>query len=494
MTRIPTLTTLLLAFASTAAPAAAQDFPAPGTGAITWEVVGDRPIQFASMQFGADRLIYAGGLDSLYTLPLPSGEGLPTGRWQSLPGHIPLGISAVLPLDSAGDTLLIGSAGGGQLNRSTDHGATWTMVEGPSYVEGRSGGPRRPGGFFVIPPGRPRAGRVLAGGAFQYSDDRGATWTDADYPNPGDATEPGAFALMPSGRILAAGRWGVATTDDGGSSFQTTPVWGPFQFEGDGLAALATPGSTQSGAPACGQADVTRCDGAVLLSIEVPFDGVFAYRTNDGGRTWSERYPLPQPYDGIGYGETAGVVALPPGPGGLGRAVAVLGRGMVYRTMDGAQSWQPIGRLPLRTDGVDWAGYLLLGPDRHLWVMTRRAGPEPHEIYRSAERVDEVLAVAGEGGPETPPGVRLDVNPNPTSGRGTVRITVAEASAGASVMVYDALGRRVAALHDGPLGVGMHTFAFETAALAPGVYVVQARATSQGTSPWAEARRITIRR
>ena len=49
MTRIPTLTTLLLAFASTAAPAAAQDFPAPGTGAITWQVVGDRLLQFESM-------------------------------------------------------------------------------------------------------------------------------------------------------------------------------------------------------------------------------------------------------------------------------------------------------------------------------------------------------------------------------------------------------------------------------------------------------------
>ena len=463
-------------------PVAAQDFPAPGTGAITWQVVGNRQFKTEALAFRADGTICAGGQDSLHTLPLPSGGGLPVGRWQTLPGRIPLGVSAVLPLDSAGDTLLIGSAVGGRLDRSTDHGATWTMVEGPSYVEGQSGGPRRPGGFFVIPPGWPRAGRILAGGAFQYSDDRGATWTDADYPNPGDATEPGAFALMPSGRILAAGRWGVATTDDGGSSFQTTPVWGPFQFEGDGLAALATPGSTQSGAPACGQADASRCDGAVLLSIEVPFDGVFAYRTNDGGRTWSTRVPLPQPYDGIGYGETAGVVSLPPGPDGLGRAVAVLGRGMVYRTMDGAQSWQPIGRLPLGAEGNDRASYALMGPDGHLWVMTQRAGPDSHEIYRSAERVDEVLAVAGEGGPETPPGVRRDVNPNPTGGLASVRVTVAEASASASVTVCDVLGRCVAVLHDGPMVAGERSFTADMGSWPAGVYVVRATAGVQTAS------------
>lgn len=364
------------------------------------------------------------------------------------------------------------------------------MVEGPAYIDGVSGGPNRPGGFYVVPPGLPHAGRILAGGqAFQFSDDRGATWTDADYPDPGLATEPGAFALMPSGRILAAGRWGVATTDDGGSSFQRTPVWGPFHFEGDGLAALATPGSTQSGAPSCGQTDTSLCDGAVLLSIETPLDGVFAYRTSDGGRTWSERYPLPQPYDGIGYGYTAGVVALTPGPDGLGRALAVLGRGMVYRTMDGAQTWQPIGRLPLGVEGNDWASYAIMGPDDHVWVMTEGAGTQPHGVYRSVERLDAVLAVSSESGPETRTGeARIRVEPNPTAGRASVRVSGAEASPSALVVVLDALGRRVAVLHDGLLAAGEHSFPLDTSAFPAGTYLVRVTGASTASRSFTVAR------
>ncbi len=470
MIRLSLLTaTLLVAVAVN--PAAAQDFPAPGTGEITWQTVGPL-LKYNAGQFGADGALYAGSYDSLHVFE-PDFSGALTGRWRSLgPGR--LGFSSVLPLDPAGDTLLVGAAAGGRLNRSTDHGATWTMVEGPAYIAGVSGGPKRPGGFYVVPPGLPHAGRILAGGqAFQFSDDRGATWTDADYPDPGLATEPGAFALMPSGRILAAGYWGVATTDDGGSSFQRTSVWGPFQFYGDGLAALATPSSTQSGAPSCGQADTTLCDGAVALSTEGPYEGVFAYRTSDGGRTWSERYPLPDPYDGIGYGYTAGVVALPPGPDGLGRALAILGRGMVYRTMDGAQSWQPIGRLPLGIEGNDWASYAVTGPDGHLWVMTEGAGIQPHGMYRSAERLDEVLAVSSESGPESGAGARLDVFPNPGREQMTVRVSVAEAARSASVSVYDALGRRVAVLHDGPLATGSYAFTLDSSKLAPGTYRIR---------------------
>ena len=467
MTCIHFLAALLLAAA--AAPAEAQDFPAPGTGEITWQTVGPL-LKYNAAQFGADGTLYAGGFDSLYVFDSAPGSTL-EGRWRSL-GYAHLGVDAVLSVDSVGDTLLVSAAAGGRINRSTDHGATWTMVEGPSYVAGQSGGPKRPGGFYVVPPSLPHAGRILAGGAFQFSDDRGATWTDADYPDAAAVAEPGAFALMPSGRILAAGRWGVATTDDGGTSFQTTPVWGPFHFEGDGLAALATPGSTQSGTPACGQTDAAFCDGAVLLSIETPLDGVFAYRTSDGGRTWSERYPLPQPYDGIGYGYTAGVVALPPGPGGLGRALAVLGRGMVYRTLDGAQSWQPVGRLPFGIEGDDWASYALMGPDGHLWVMTQRAGPYPNEVYRSAERVDEVLAVASEDAPEMV-STHIEIFPNPGRDRIAVRVSTTEASAGASVTLIDALGRRVATLHDGPLSAGSQLFSYDTSALSAGVYTVR---------------------
>ena len=45
--------------------------------------------------------------------------------------------------------------------------------------------------------------------------------------------------------------------------------------------------------------------------------------------------------------------------------------------------------------------------------------------------------------------------------------------------VYDALGREVAVLHDGPLAAGTSVaLSVETSALAPGVYIVRAQGES----------------
>lgn len=88
----------------------------------------------------------------------------------------------------------------------------------------------------------------------------------------------------------------------------------------------------------------------------------------------------------------------------------------------------------------------------------------------------------------------VSVYPNPTAGRSSVRVTVAEASQSASVSVYDALGRRVAVLHDGPLTAGPHDLDFEAATLAPGIYVVQVRVRPEAGSAWTEIRRVTVAR
>ncbi|HLT46818.1 MAG TPA: M14 family zinc carboxypeptidase [Rubricoccaceae bacterium] len=62
----------------------------------------------------------------------------------------------------------------------------------------------------------------------------------------------------------------------------------------------------------------------------------------------------------------------------------------------------------------------------------------------------------------------------PTAGRAEVALAVAEAQA-VTVSVYDALGRRVALLHDGPLAAGVeHRLTFDGAGLPVGVYVVRA--------------------
>jgi CSLREA domain-containing protein len=63
--------------------------------------------------------------------------------------------------------------------------------------------------------------------------------------------------------------------------------------------------------------------------------------------------------------------------------------------------------------------------------------------------------------------------PNPVSNRGTIAFGVA-AAADVRVSVYDALGREVAVLAEGPYGVGRYALSFEAGSLPSGVYVIRA--------------------
>lgn len=69
----------------------------------------------------------------------------------------------------------------------------------------------------------------------------------------------------------------------------------------------------------------------------------------------------------------------------------------------------------------------------------------------------------------------LAVTPNPAVSAASVTFNLPESS-DASVEVYDALGRRVATLANGPLASGEHTLTWDAAQSAPGLYVVRLRA------------------
>ena len=453
--------------------AAAQ--PIPSTGVFTWEAVGDRNLKTYSIAFADDGTLFAGASDSVYVF-VPSSAGAPDGRWQALVSRPRLGINAILPLGT--DTLIV-SRGNSGLTRSTDGGATWIDVNDRC----NNCGPDAPGGFLALP-----SGRILAGGPLIRSDDRGATW--ATVPQPRADAEAVAFARLPSGRVLATGWGGVLTSDDDGGSFAVVP-----RFENrltQGVTALATPGSRQAGAPACGLPDASRCDGAVVVVVDVRRPTIEAFWTADGGRSWSAPSPMPQPEDGIGISRVAGVVNVGVGLDGLGHAVAVLGRGVYYTTADGGQSWALAGRLPIDGQGIDWAEYPVLGPDGHLWVMMSVAGSGRVPLYRSVEPASVAFPVASEAPPAEAYADEASVYPNPGRGRGSVRVSVSEPATRATAAVYDALGRRVALLHDGPLAAGPHAFAFGRTRLAAGVYVVQVRVTPETGAVWRETLRFTV--
>ena len=87
-------------------------------------------------------------------------------------------------------------------------------------------------------------------------------------------------------------------------------------------------------------------------------------------------------------------------------------------------------------------------------------------------------AVAGEDGPpEGEFGIRT-VYPNPSAAGATVSFAAAGA---ARVELYDALGRRLAVLHDGPAGPDAQA-TVAAGALAPGVYVLRLTADGQTAS------------
>ena len=94
-------------------------------------------------------------------------------------------------------------------------------------------------------------------------------------------------------------------------------------------------------------------------------------------------------------------------------------------------------------------------------------------------------ATSAEGGAAA--GLAVRVWPNPSAGRSHVAFGLA-AAADVRVSVYDALGREVAVLAEGPRGPGRHTVALDGSALAPGVYAVRV------SGPEAHAARFTVAR
>jgi hypothetical protein len=83
-----------------------------------------------------------------------------------------------------------------------------------------------------------------------------------------------------------------------------------------------------------------------------------------------------------------------------------------------------------------------------------------------------------------PPSVA--VAPNPFAGRAEVRVTLPVAERVVAA-VYDALGRRVAVLHDGELEATTTALTLDGSSLSPGVYVVRVAGETFG-----ETRRVTV--
>lgn len=107
------------------------------------------------------------------------------------------------------------------------------------------------------------------------------------------------------------------------------------------------------------------------------------------------------------------------------------------------------------------------------WALYQSSAGEGEVEMKPFTFLASMPASAG-GGPEGAFGIR-SVFPNPTASGASVAFS---APADARVEVFDALGRRVSVLHDGPVRDGT-TVSLDASALAPGVYVVRLTAGDQ---------------
>ncbi|MDX1419326.1 MAG: hypothetical protein R3181_05115 [Rubricoccaceae bacterium] len=336
--------------------------------------------------------------------------------------------------------------------RSLDGGFTWQQVDDLGDY-----------GLYEVPLGSPWDGRVLTGAlvGIAYSTDRGGSFTEAEVPGQGTGSWAGAhdFVALPPGssapgRVLAAGRWGVNLSDDGGERYRESGLWRAVYYVGERLGVVEQEGG-----------DVR----ALLLGRISGQEGTRAWWSDDGGEAWGPEggMALPEgPPFGVGGGAKA-VLSL-----GGATALAVLGRGTIYRTNDAGSTWAAVGRAPEISDSIFLAA-AALGPEGRLYVGLAEGGTARGWVWRTGEVV--TAAAEPPPAPEEAESLGLSVSPNPARGAAEATLSLVRPSA-VRVVLLDSLGREVAVLHDGPLGAGRHALSVEAGSLPPGVYVVRVAA------------------
>ena len=461
--------------------ASAQTLPLPPGSGFTWEHVGDAPrLGFFNLTFDAGGTLW--NSDPVEWLDT-SGGG--PGVWVTPQGPLPRprgpGILTLGPHPAAGppraDTVIV-SLGGPY--HSVNGGRTWSFWTPDT------------GNFtlYEIPAGLPHAGRLLVGAEPAFSDDRGATWSERRYPpkrnfviqqflalpRPADlpgarsGRDPAAPAGWPAGRIVGVGDGGVGVySDDGGDSYVSANLIALGRH-----AQFVTLVRRPDGHP--------MGPGPRLLATgygEGAFSSVWA--SDDAGETWRRIAALTEPGDGPHWPSTEGIYALSElgetDAGAGGRALIVLGRGLLYQTTDAGETWAVVGRAPgiVSSSGSanTFVGTSELGPDGRLYVGVQGLG-----TLNWLWRTTEPFLVAEAPSPAVPSGLSLSVRPNP-AGSSTSVVVTAPAPSEAVVTVVDATGREVARVHAGPLAAGATPLALDTSGWAVGVYVVRATVGDQ---------------
>ena len=279
----------------------------------------------------------------------------------------------------------------------------------------------------------------------------GAQNTWAEIPNAvGGTISTVTAAHVPTDRLWVGTSGGsVYRIDDVFADGRTTRKLDPPEFPNGNVVQFAT--------------HPTDPDEVVVAFSNYNVDSV--WRTTDGGDTWTSiSGNLEENADGSGAGPSVRSVGILPTPGGaIYYAATSAGIYSAAGTDGGATVWE--------LEAPDLIGYLVVDDvevrhqDNVVAVATHGGGMFSTQALPvsagAAPRVRDLAVVS---------------YPNPSAGRAQVSVQT-ESAARLRVDVYDALGRRVATLHDGPVAAGGGvTVPLGGEALAPGRYVVRARA------------------
>jgi photosystem II stability/assembly factor-like uncharacterized protein len=414
-------------------------------------------------------------------------------------------------------SVFVGTEGTG-IFRTTDNGKTWQQKNAgfPNYSSQVNTIGGLPSGFMV-------AGSSKFGGF--VSTNSGADWVRM-YPGPNNA--PSRMVVHPGGRAYASSSGGYSyggmvlmNSTDMGASWNTAtwfvqgtnnPIFsadaavdvagnlyscGP----GTGVIRSSDAGVTWTWLPCPGQT-FTRMhvSGSGIIVVQTPYAESYPYRqyyftriSTDGGASWNQSSPGSSTTQLYEYGST-----------GNGYLYAGTATG-VYRSTNYGGPWELTGlTLPdIRSFAVNSSNALFAGsatrgvftsPDfgatwipfsagltdsaiASLYCDTEGflfAGTATEGIFRTALKTTGVGTLAN----PVPAAFALFQNyPNPFNPTTVVSCQLPVAS-NVKLTVYDLLGREVALLFDGRLGVGVHRFTFNGAGLASGAYLCRLQAGS----------------
>ncbi|HYE95764.1 MAG TPA: hypothetical protein VD962_06110 [Rubricoccaceae bacterium] len=432
----------------------------------SWTLLPAPPFSFPLAVAASDRL-YASDIAVVY-----AWDG---AAWTALPAH--LGSSPSM-LEARGATATARSEG--RLWRTTDAGDTWAAMA-PTGV----------GASLFAPP---LAVASTPSGIRRSSDD-GATWVaggTVPLPPAHTALRPTTFVAQ-SGAFWAAYSFrrfgkhgipletfgGVYRSGDGGASWTDATAnlppttLGPAPVDalfaaGDRLFALVPAGCfTSTG----GSWTMVACPGPSVRALVLvggrwlALAGDDLRASDDQGITWelaTAGLPLPTDPTALArFWSSARMASLPGGSAFLVAEVDGTVRSFIYHS----HVWEESSLV--FPGGITWMGFTAGGDVLYGGSLGRGAWRAPLAIVTAIEP-------PGSDGPA----LALSL-PAPSPARGVVHLGLSLAHAqGVKAAVYDALGRRVAVLHDGPLAAGTHRLTLDAARLAPGVYVVRAEGTN----------------